>query len=153
MLHYFRRSNKMLLWFFIFQCFFFLLLFIIYPIQPYNHLHMNESMIEKTHTHTHTSHFEYSQMWWVKFFVQISAFHLIEIKVISWDAHKKNEIEKIKWMKTTKSIRFSTQLPDKICIQPQMWKTVVDLRKNKKTRNKMVSTAVITESPTNAVAT
>lgn len=56
-------------------------------------------------------------------------------------------------MKATASIGCSTQLPDKICIQPQMWKTVVDLRKNKKTRNKMVSTAVITESPTNAVAT
>lgn len=34
-----------------------------------------------------------------------------------------------------------------------MWNTVVDLRKNKNTRNKMVSTAVATDSPTKAVAT
>lgn len=34
-----------------------------------------------------------------------------------------------------------------------MWKTVVDFKKNRNTKNKMVSMAVMTDSPTNAVAT
>lgn len=44
-------------------------------------------------------------------------------------------------------------LPDRICIQPQIWKTVVDFRKNKNTKNNMVSTDVTTDRPTKAVAT
>lgn len=55
----------------------------------------------------------------------------------------------MKWL-----IEFTVNYkPDKICIQPHMWKTVVDFRKNKKTKNSMVSTDVTTDKPTKAVAT
>lgn len=43
--------------------------------------------------------------------------------------------------------------PDRICIQPQMWNTVVDLRNIINTRHIIVSSDVATAMPANIVAT
>lgn len=56
------------------------------------------------------------------------------------------------WMNVKRKF-VSVKLPERICIHPQMWKTVVDFKKNKNTKSKMVSMAVMTDNPTNAVAT
>lgn len=44
-------------------------------------------------------------------------------------------------------------LPESICIQPQMWNTVVDLRKIMNMRHMMVSSEVATAMPAKIVAT
>ena len=58
----------------------------------------------------------------------------------------------IKIFLEVKNLEKSKFSPDKICIHPQMWKTVVDLRKIIKTRHNMVRSEVTTAVPQKIVA-